>query len=162
MAGRKPKPTMLKLVTGNPGKRALPKHEPQFRQGVGQPPETLDSVGMQCWKRLSILLDRTGVLTQPDELALERMCDAYADVQACKALIERDGRTYTTIGTDGNKLIKQNPAVGQLRAADALFKSYLVEFGLTPAARSKVHAIPDDDAGADPMARFFGKPPPGA
>lgn len=149
------KPTALKLVTGNPGKRALPKHEPQFKKGVGQPPESLDSVGMQCWKRLAILLDRTGVLTAPDELALERMCDAYADIQACKALIERDGRTYTTTAPDGNKLIKQNPAVAQLRAADALFKSYLTEFGLTPAARSKVHATPDDDASADPMARFF-------
>lgn len=154
---RPTKPTALKLVTGNPGKRALPKHEPSFKQGVGQPPEHLDSVGVQCWKRLSILLDGTGVLTQPDEFALERMCDAYADVQACKALIERDGRTYTTTGTDGSTLIKQNPAVGQLRAADALFKSYLTEFGLTPAARSKVHATPDADA--DPMARFF--PPAG-
>lgn len=155
---RPTKPTALKLVTGNPGKRALPKHEPRFKQGVGDPPESLDSVGVQCWKRLSILLDRTGVLTEPDEFALERMCDTYADVQACKALIERDGRTYTTTGTDGSTLIKQNPAVGQLRAADALFKSYLTEFGLTPAARSKVHATPADDADADPMARFFALP----
>lgn len=154
---RPTKPTALKLVTGNPGKRALPKHEPKFKQGVGNPPENLDSVGRRCWLRLSALLDRTGVLTQPDEFALERMCDVYADVLACKALIERDGRTYTVTGADGGKLIKQNPAVGQLRAADALFKSYLTEFGLTPAARSKVHAEPAADA--DPMARFF--PPAG-
>jgi P27 family predicted phage terminase small subunit len=157
---RPTKPTALKLVTGNPGKRALPKHEPQFRRGVGQPPETLDSVALQCWKRLSILLDRTGVLTAPDELALERMCAAYSDLQACEDLIKRDGRTYTTTGKDGNTLIKQNPAVAQLRAADTLFKSYLTEFGLTPAARSRVHAIPDDAAGDDPMARFFGTPTP--
>lgn len=157
MVGRPPKPTALRIVGGNAGKRAINKNEPKFSSGVGQPPETLDSVGVQCWKRLSILLDGTGVLTQPDEFALERMCDVYADVLACKALIERDGRTYTTTGTDGSKLIKQNPAVGQLRAADALFKSYLTEFGLTPAARSKVHAEPAADA--DPMARFF--PPAG-
>ena len=153
------KPTVLKLIAGNPGKRALPKHEPRFQNGVGSPPETLDSIGVQCWKRLSALLDRTGVLTQPDELALERMCDAYADVHACRALVERDGRTYTTTGADGSKLIKQNPAVGQLRAADTLFKSYLTEFGLTPAARSKVFATPDEDADAG-MARFF-QPTPG-
>lgn len=153
---RPTKPTALKLIAGNPGKRALPKHEPQFKQGVGQPPETLDSVGAQCWKRLAALLDRTGVLTEPDGYALERMCDAYADIEACKTLIERDGRTYTTKNAAGDSLIKTHPAVGQLRAADALFKSYLVEFGLTPAARSKVHATPDADA--DPMARFFPHP----
>lgn len=155
---RPTKPTALKLVTGNPGKRALPKHEPRFRRGVGQPPESLDSIGVQCWKRLSILLDRTGVLTEPDEFALERMCDVYADVQACKALIERDGRTYTVTDADGSKLIKQNPAVTQLRAADTLFKAYLTEFGLTPSARSKVHAEPDGDFADDPMARFFAPP----
>ena len=152
------KPTVLKLVAGNPGKRALPKHEPRFKSGVGSPPETLDSIGVQCWKRLSALLDRTGVLTQPDELALERMCDAYADVHACRALIERDGRTYVTKNAAGDSLIKAHPAVTQLRAADALFKSYLTEFGLTPAARSKVFATPDEDADAGQMARFFPSP----
>jgi len=153
---RPTKPTALKLIAGNPGKRALPKHEPRFQHGVGQPPESLDSVGVQCWQRLAILLDRTGVLTQPDEYALERMCDAYSEIAACKELIDRDGRTYTTTGSDGNKLIKQNPAVTQLRAADTLFRLYLTEFGLTPSARSKVHANPDEDA--DQMARFFPSP----
>lgn len=155
---RPTKPTALKLITGNPGKRALPKHEPQFRQGVGQAPKTLDSVGVQCWKRLSALLDRTGVLTQPDEFALERLCDIYSEIQECRALIERDGRTYTTTGADGTALIKMNPAVTQLRAADTLFKAYLTEFGLTPAARSKVHAEPDGYTVDDPMARFFALP----
>ena len=31
MRGRKPKPTALKLIAGNPGKRALNAHEPQPR-----------------------------------------------------------------------------------------------------------------------------------
>ena len=32
----------------------------------------------------------------------------------------------------GEILIKANPAAMQLHAADAQFKSYLIEFGLTP------------------------------
>ncbi len=35
-------------------------------------------------------------------------------------------------------MIKANPAVAMLADADRRFKSYLVEFGLTPAARTKV------------------------
>ena len=156
MVGRRPKPTALKLVTGNAGKRALNKTEPKPRREIPSCPAHLDDSGKVAWGRLSVLLDRMGVLTEADSFALERLCDCYADILACRILIERDGRTYETVDQGGNTLIKNNPAVNQLRAADSQFKSYLVEFGLTPAARSKVHAIPDDDDKKDPLKEFFG------
>jgi P27 family predicted phage terminase small subunit len=97
-----------------------------------------------------------GVLTEADGLALERLCDCYSDILECRQLIERDGRTYTTEDQNGNILIKNNPAVNQLRAADSQFKSYLVEFGLTPAARTKVNVDdPDGDKKEDPLASYF-------
>jgi P27 family predicted phage terminase small subunit len=97
-----------------------------------------------------------GVLTEADAFTLERLCDCYTDILECRMLIERDGRTYTSTDQTGNTLIKANPAVVQLRAADSQFKSYLVEFGLTPAARSKVHAEPHDEETKDPLSKFFG------
>lgn len=156
MAGRRPKPTALKLVQGNPGKRAIPKKEPKPKREIPSCPAYLDDNGKVAWGRLSVLLDRMGVMTEADGLALERLVDCYADILECRKLIERDGRTYTTSTAQGDTLIKGNPAVNQLRAADAQFKSYLVEFGLTPAARSKVQATPDDDDKKDPLAEFFG------
>lgn len=156
MAGRRPKPTVLRLVTGNPGKRPTNKNEPKPKRIVPSCPDYLNEVGKVAWGRLSVLLDRIGVLTEADIAALERLCDCYADIIACRKLIAIDGRTYKTIDMNGNTLIKGNPAVGQLRAADSQFKSYLIEFGLTPAARSKVHATPDDDDKKDPLAEFFG------
>jgi hypothetical protein len=42
-----------------------------------------------------------------------------------------------------------------LHTADVRFKSYLVEFGLTPAATAKVQAAPDDDDKENPLAEFF-------
>lgn len=154
MAGRRPKPTVLKLVTGNPGKRALNKTEPKPQRQIPSCPAHLHDSGKVAWGRLSVLLDRMGVLTEADAFTLERLCDCYTDILECRALIERDGRTYTS-DQGGNILIKANPAVAQLRAADAQFKSYLVEFGLTPAARSKVHAEPNDEKKQDPFAKFF-------
>ncbi len=156
MAGRRPKPTALRLVEGNPGKRAINKKEPKPKRQIPSCPAYLDDSGKVAWGRLSVLLDRMGVLTEADGSALERLCDCYTDILECRKLIERDGRTYTTSTAQGDTLIKANPAVAQLRAADAQFKSYLVEFGLTPAARSKVHATPDDDEKEDPLAEFFG------
>lgn len=156
MAGRRPKPTALKLVTGNAGKRKINASEPKPRREIPSCPAHLSDSGKVAWGRLSVLLDRMGVLTEADSFALERLADCYTDILECRILIERDGRTYPTTTMQGDTLIKGNPAVNQLRAADAQFKSYLVEFGLTPAARSKVHATPDDDDKKDPLAEFFG------
>lgn len=156
MAGRRPKPTVLKLVEGNPGKRKINKAEPKPARAIPSCPAHLSDSGKVAWGRLSVLLDRMGVLTEADSAALERLCDCYSDVLICREALAADGWTYKTMDAQGNTLIKGNPAAVQLRAADSQFKSYLIEFGLTPAARSKVHATPDDDKKADPLAEFFG------
>lgn len=155
MAGRRPKPTHLKIVGGNPGKRALNKREPAPRREIPSCPAHLSDASKVAWGRLVEMLDRIGVLTECDVLALERLCDCYSDILACRELVARDGRTYTTTTAQGDTLIKGNPAVNQLRAADAQFKSYLVEFGLTPAARSKVQ-VSDDEKPEDGFQEFFG------
>ena len=153
---RRPVPTQLKIVTGNPGKRAINKKEPKPARVIPPCPEHLAGSGKEAWAKLSVMLDGMGVMTEADALALERLVDCYTDIMECRQLIERDGRTYTS-ESQGGTLIKTNPAVNQLRAADAQFKSYLVEFGLTPAARSKVNAeTPDGDEEKDPLNQFFG------
>lgn len=155
MPGRRPKPTHLKIVTGNPGKRALNKREPKPRREIPACPAHLSDVSKVAWRRVAEMLDRIGVLTECDSLALERLCDCYAEILACRELIDRDGRTYKTVTAQGDTLIKGNPAVSQLRAADAQFKSYLVEFGLTPAARSKVRTEESKEP-TDQFKEFFG------
>ncbi len=142
MPGRRPTPTALKLVTGNPGKRTLNKNEPKPRAKAPTCPAHFDAKGKAVWKKLCTLLKGMGVLTEADGFALERLVDCYRDIEECRELIEKDGRTYKTEDMNGNILVKNNPAVTQQRAADAMFKSYLVEFGLTPAARSKVNVEP--------------------
>ena len=155
--GRRPTPTALKLVKGNPGKRAINKKEPKPKRVIPSCPAYLDDAGKVAWGRLCVLLDRMGVMTEADGPALERLCDCYSDILECRKLVERDGRTYVVKNNLGETLIKGNPAVNQLRAADAQFKSYLVEFGLTPAARTKVHADPDNgDKKDDPLKQYFG------
>lgn len=156
MAGRRPKPTVLKLVEGNPGKRAINKREPKPRRETPSCPAHLKDGAKVAWGRLSVLLERMGVLTEADGFALERVCGCYAELLAYESLVDRDGATYSTTSTAGETVIKANPAVSMLADADRRFKSYLVEFGLTPAARSKVHATPDDDKKADPLQEFFG------
>lgn len=156
MAGRRPSPTQLRIVQGNPGKRKINKTEPKPKREIPSCPAHLSDAGKVAWGRLSVLLDRMGVLTEADSAALERLCDCYSDILICRDSLIADGWTYKTMDAQGNTLIKGNPAATQLRAADAQFKSYLIEFGLTPSARTKVHAAPDEDKKADPLAEFFG------
>ncbi len=56
-----------------------------------------------------MLLDGMGILTIADTLALERLCDIYADILQLRLTIADEGRTYT-VQTDGGFLIKANPA----------------------------------------------------
>lgn len=155
MAGRRPTPTELKLVRGNPGKRAINKNEPKPARRIPSAPAHLPNEAQVAWGRLTVLLDRMGVLTEADGFALERLCDCYAEILALRELVDLQGRTYETTSTQGELVLKANPAVAMLADVDRRFKSYLVEFGLTPAARSKVQ-VKDNDDEEDPLAEHFG------
>lgn len=87
MAGRRPTPTELKLVRGNPGKRAINKKEPQPARHIPSAPAHLTCEGQVAWGRLTVLLDRMGVLTEADGFALERLCDCYAEILALRETV---------------------------------------------------------------------------
>ena len=156
MAGRTPKPTALKVVTGNPSKRALNKNEPKPDLRIPECPEYIVGNAKNAWDKLAVMLESMGVLTIADGLALERLCECYAEILECRELIELNGRVYSSVSGEDGMLLKANPAVGQLQDADRRFKSYLVEFGLTPASRSKIQVIQKEDDKQDPLKEFFG------
>src|SRR5574337_89941 len=116
MPGARRKRTALRLKSGNAGKRKINKTEPKPKRVIPSCPAHLEDSGKVAWGRLTVLLDRMGVLTEADSAALERLCDCYTDILECRELIKRDGRTYKTLTAQGDTLIKGNPAVTQLRA----------------------------------------------
>jgi P27 family predicted phage terminase small subunit len=136
-AGRKPKPTHLKLVTGNPGKRALPTAEAK--------PATA--------------LYKIGLLSGVDRAALAAYCQAYARwVQAERAIAEMAKRDQLTGGlmiktTNGNAI--QNPLVGTANKAATDMVRFAAEFGMTPSARSRINVTPPGEGERDPAAQFF-------
>jgi len=97
MAGRRPKSRALKLVTGNPGKRALREDEPEAIAGWPDKPP-LGKIASGEWDRLAQLLDSEHRLTTADssmltgaalawEAAMElrkkqRQCRGQADLWA--------------------------------------------------------------------------------
>src|SRR5947207_11816997 len=89
MRGRKPKPTALKLLAGNPGKRRLNHREPKPQRELPTCPSHLLPAAKAEWKRLARELYDLGVLTRLDRGALAGYCQAYGRwVEAEKKLMD--------------------------------------------------------------------------
>lgn len=155
MKGRRPTPTHLRLVRGNPGKRPVNPAEPTPKKGVSAAPKHLTGAAKAAWLRFSEHLAAMGVLTDADSAALERVSALYAEILLLGAALATHGHVYETVTETGSTIFRPRPEVAMLADADRRFRAYLVEFGLTPAARSRVKT---DGSGEkeDPAAKYFG------
>jgi len=147
--GAKPTPTSVKIVTGNPGKRQLPKDEPQPKSRRPKPPAHLNADAQEEWERIEDELDALGILSGLDRAALAAYCQAYGRwTQAERALAkmsnQADGLIIKTVS--GNMI--QNPLVGVANKAMADMVRYAAEFGMTPSSRSRISAMEKDDGDA--------------
>ena len=78
MKGRKPKPTIVRQLEGNPGKRAINDREPVPPDGIPDCPEHLDDEARAEWFRTSKVLKEMGLLSKADRSALAAYCVAYS------------------------------------------------------------------------------------
>ncbi len=141
--GRRAKPTAIKILEGNPGKRPLGKGEIKPDSGLPDMPNNLSKVARQEWKRLAPELDKLGLITRIDMTAFVCYCESYSTFVAARNAIKIDGMTVKV-----NGLLKKNPAVSIMNDASRLMRQYLTEFGLTPASRPRVSAQMKDPAQA--------------
>ena len=140
-SGRKPDPTSLKLLKGNPGKRPLNLHEPRPRVRLPQAPSHLGPEAKKEWRRLGRLLVSMGVMTEADAGALALLCTSWARwIEA-----EEQLRRYGIVIKSPSGYPIQSPYLSIARQAMAEVRSLLSEFGLTPASRSRVSAAPIED-----------------
>lgn len=156
MRGRKPKPTALTLVTGNPGKRARRRREAKPKRVIPSPPDHLSDAARTAWGSLAARLDRLGLLTELDAFALEQLCENYAEILELRADIRKGGRFQVVITKSQDLMERARPAVLRLADAERRFRGMMAEFGLTPSSRSRIDANSIDDKDADPAAQYFG------
>ena len=147
-SGRPRKPTALKKPQGNPGKRRLNKHEPKLPLGIPEMPDGLSAIAQAEWKAIVPLLTNMGVLTPADGKALAAYCSCYALWMRAEQEIAQYG--ITEFG-------KVNPAVRVRSDALRQMKSFLIEFGLTPASRSKL-SLSNARDNVDPFEAFLEGP----
>jgi len=107
MAGRKPKPTAVKKLEGNPGKRKLNTKEPNPGKGMPDCPAWLLPEAKTEWIRLSDKLNQMRVLTEIDRSAFAAYCQSYARWKEAQEHINSEGATYET----ENGMQRPNPWV---------------------------------------------------
>lgn len=153
MAGRTPKPTALKKLAGNPGKRPLNQREPKLEPRMLSVPRFLSEEAKAEWRRVVHELYDAGLLTAADRAILTAYCHAWG--MFVKAEKELKGQTLVLESSNGNKY--QNPLVGIVNKARYDVKRFAAEFGMTPAARSKVQAEAPEEPDELESLLFGGK-----
>lgn len=149
MAGRRPKPTQLKRLQGNPGRRPLNENEPEPDAVVPTRPGWLLPEAKREWSRVVPQLQRLGLLTIVDRAALASYCQWWARwVQAEKVLQEK-GLIFET----PNGYVQQRPEVAIAQKASDRCRQFCTEFGLTPSSRSRLSVAPPMPV--DPFEEFL-------
>lgn len=139
MRGRKPKPTQLRIIRGNPGKRPLPEHEAQAEPKLPPPLPHLSAAAKKEWRRTGKRLLALGLVTEIDSAALGIYCQAYGRWSEAEEQLTKFG---TVIKAPSGFLV-QSPYLAIANKCMEQMMKALVEFGMSPSSRSRVHAAKD-------------------
>jgi P27 family predicted phage terminase small subunit len=158
-AGRKPKPTALKEISGNPGKRKLNSNEPKFSCDVTCP-AWLTHPAKKEWKRVVKELDALGLIQSVDRAALAAYCLSYARWQAAEETVTREGQTVKEPILDKHgKLLghktKRHPATNIAKDERTSMLKAASLFGFDPSSRSRLSMPGGADKDTDPFTAFM-------
>jgi len=120
-------------MQGNPGRRPISQKEPEPERGADAP-EWLSPDALEHWPTIARQLDEVGVLTKMDQVALGLYCEAFAGWKNANDRVVKHG----AIVKSPNNYPIQSPFLAIANKAHEQMVKLLIEFGMTPAARTKV------------------------
>ncbi len=150
--GRKPTPTAIKELEGNPGKRKLNEKEPKPEKKAPSCPKWLEEEAKKEWRRLAKKMEAMGVLTEVDMAAFAGYCQAYARWKQAEERITDRGLVMRT----PSGYAQQVPYISIAQQYLRLMNQFAEQFGLTPAARSRIIASNSEGPGMDEMESLLG------
>jgi len=149
--GPAPKPTALKELAGNPGKRAMNASEPRPDAKIPPCPKHLSEEARKEWRRVSKQLLKLKLLTEVDRAALAAYCQAWARwVQAEQEMAKTDFEMITL--TDKGYPVL-SPWFSVADKTMRQMRAFLAEFGMTPSSRSRVQLPKEEEE--DEFDRFL-------
>ena len=117
--GNKPKPAQIRLLEGNRGHRSIPDNpKPLKPNEFPEPPDWLDGIGKEEWKKRGTELYALGLITIVDLPLFAGVCDNFS------------------------RYIRAKDRVDKL-AYYREFRISCIEFGMSPVARVKLDVKPN-------------------
>lgn len=149
----KAKPTKIKILEGNRGKRPLNKNEPDpilANDNEMAPPGWLLDEAKTEWERIVPELARLGLFTKIDRTALVGYCQSWARYVEAEKFLSNHATTFET----DKGYIAQVPQVSIAQKYLKLCHTLMTEFGFTPSSRGRMQ-LPGDLKDEDPMEKWF-------
>jgi len=134
MPGPTPKPTVLKILAGNPGKRKLNDSEPKPLVIKLNAPRYLNDLARAEWRRIMPELCRLGLFSLVDRASLAAYCQAYGDWLEAEEMLEQDGKVLTT--DKGYRYL--NPWWSVRCKSLELMDKFGSRFGFDPSSRTRL------------------------
>jgi P27 family predicted phage terminase small subunit len=155
--GPEKKPSNIRILEGNPGKRPI-KNEVKPAPVSSGKPKFLKGEAADEWSRVSVKLERLGLLTEIDSTALAAYCQAYArwvqlEADADRAIAEHDGQTTYDLRNGATTVHPQIAAAANMMKVMA---SLLSKFGMSPSDRAGLVVDKQEDE-AEGMASLLSK-----
>jgi P27 family predicted phage terminase small subunit len=137
MRGRKPKPTYLKLVEGNPGKRPINHDEPEPDGDLVDPPDFLNARQRIIWQQC-IRNSPPGMLKKLDTGILQTYVVACERHEDAARRVDKSGSIVAIAGGQW----AHNPYLSVLNKQAAIMRAAISELGFSPSSRSRVKVNP--------------------
>ncbi len=141
MRGRRPKPSRIKVLTGNPGKRPFNPTEPRPEPVIPECPAELGPIARREWDRLVGQLASLRILTPLDRAALAAHCGAYGLWAEATEAIQK----YGAMVKSPTGFPMQSPYVAIANRQAEIMMRIASEFGFTPASRSRISTPSPDE-----------------
>jgi P27 family predicted phage terminase small subunit len=149
--GRKPIPSGLNKLRGNPGQRQMNGLEPRPPAIIPDCPDFLDEEARAEWDRVAPQLLACGCLTSIDRSALAMYCLAWSYVVQLKEKVDEFG----TVLADKNKgRVYRSPYFQNLGMAIAILHKFQAEFGMSPSSRTRI-AVRDLEEQENVLEKFI-------
>ncbi len=137
MRGRKPTPTVLRVLRGNPSKRPINRDEPKPERLDRDCPDELTSDEAKAeWVRTIAPLIAIGQITAADRVFAIAHCELWA---TWREQIAEAARHPHVVAVGQNKHPTPNPARVMSNKTLQLLAKVDAELGLTPVSRSRVN-----------------------
>lgn len=136
MPGPPKKPSNLKLVEGTYREDRVAKNEPKPKVRVPKAPKHFSELALEEWDRIVNELAELGLMTNLDRAALVAYCEFWEAYVIAAEKLKKGGMVRTS--SNGNTY--ENPYFSIKKRAAEMMHKFLIEFGMTPASRTRISA----------------------